>query len=793
MKKLYTLICLCFLIFANAQNSKQTVLKYHKVKIEGDASLTQALLKLGITIDHAERKENSITTEIGDDELALLKQNHIKHTVLINDMAAFYAERAKQDFLNPNKTTSLPNCNYPTVKKPSKFHLGSMGGFYTYPEFLNIIDSMAILYPSIIKAKAAIDPTQSIEGRTIWYLKISDNPNVDESEPELLYSAVHHAREPASMSQLIFYMWYMLENYATNPDVKFLVDNTEMFFVPCVNPDGYIYNYTTNPTGGGMWRKNRRNNGGGTMGVDLNRNYGYNWGYDNTGSSPTPSSDTYRGTAAFSEPETQAMRNFCNTRQFKTALNAHTYSNLLIYPWGYLPSYYTPALDSATFVNWSVLMCETSRFLYGTGDQTVMYVTNGDSDDWMYGEQTSKPKIMSMTPEAGSAGDGFWPVASRITDICKTTFNQNITLAKNVTNFGMVRDDQDRFFSSNGYIKYNIQRLGLTPGNFTVSIAPVGLGLATTGAPKVYTGMAQNQTINDSISYTLSGGLTSAQNIKYALAVDNGFYIHYDTITKIYGIPVTVLNDPCNATTNWSAGGWGVSTTKFKTAPGSITDSPIGNYANNANKTISLLSNLNLSGASYAHLQYWTKFKLEKNYDFVQIYGSTNNGSTWQTLCARYETAPSSFGGTDPVYDGLQDGWVKEEMDLSAFVGGNLMIKFNLTSDAGSTDDGFYFDNFLVRKINTVTSDIKTINVAEGLSVYPNPSSGMVFFKNSGGQHYDVKILNSLGQEVAKNFALDGLTEDVKVDLSALASGLYFISFTNGNEHFVQKLVLSTN
>ena len=72
-------------------------------------------------------------------------------------------------------------------------------------------------------------------------------------------------------------MWYLLENYATNADIKATVDNTELFFVPCVNPDGYVYNQTTNPNGGGMWRKNRRNNGT-SFGVDINRNYGYNWG-----------------------------------------------------------------------------------------------------------------------------------------------------------------------------------------------------------------------------------------------------------------------------------------------------------------------------------------------------------------------------------------------------------------------------------------------------------------------------------------------------------------------------------
>jgi murein tripeptide amidase MpaA len=67
-------------------------------------------------------------------------------------------------------------------------------------------------------------------------------------------------------------MWYLLENYGTNDEVTYLVNNHQLYFVPCINPDGYVYNQTTNPNGGGMWRKNRRNNGGGVYGVDLNQN-----------------------------------------------------------------------------------------------------------------------------------------------------------------------------------------------------------------------------------------------------------------------------------------------------------------------------------------------------------------------------------------------------------------------------------------------------------------------------------------------------------------------------------------
>jgi len=112
-------------------------------------------------------------------------------------------------------------------------------------------------------------------------------------------------------------MWYLLENYSSDPSIKNIVDNTEMYFIPVVNPDGYIYNQTTNPNGGGLWRKNRRNNGDNTYGVDLNRNYSYNWGYDNTGSSGNTNSDTYRGPSPFSEPESRIMRDFTYQRALR--------------------------------------------------------------------------------------------------------------------------------------------------------------------------------------------------------------------------------------------------------------------------------------------------------------------------------------------------------------------------------------------------------------------------------------------------------------------------------------------
>ncbi len=769
----------------NALNA-QTV-KYHKVLMQGDGDLARTLLQLGITIDHSDVQEDGIAAEISDYELQTLKTNGIKYKILIYDMARFYEARNKADF--GQRTMASTVCNAQNIVKPSHFHLGAgFGGYFNWNEMKQILDSMTLLYPNLITAKLPLSQ-QSIEGRDLYWVKISDNPNTNEAEPQVLYTALHHAREPASLSQLIFYMWYLLENYATNPDVQATVDNAELYFVPCVNPDGYVYNQSTNPNGGGMWRKNRRHNSDNTYGVDINRNYGFNWGFDNVGSSPTTSSDTYRGTSGFSEPETQSMRDFCNAHQFVTALNAHTYSNDLIYPWGYLPSIYTP--DSATFVNWCTLLTQDSHYIYGTGDQTVNYTTNGDSDDWMYGEQTTKSKILSMTPEAGSAADGFWPASSRIIDICKTTFTQNYNLAKLVAKYAIARDDRDKFLSGNGYLNYKIQRLGMQPGTFTVSIVPVGTDISSVGAPQVYSSLTLNQTLSDSISFTLNTGLTPGQQVKYAIGVNNGSFTRLDTVTKIYGTPTTLLYDNGSSTaTNYTtSGSWGLSTTKFVSPPNSITDSPTGNYTGNQNKSITTLNPMVLTNAVYAHLQYFTKFELEKDGDKAQILITTNNGTTWTPLCAKYTTSPASTGGTVLLYDGIQGDFVREDIDLSLYLGQTIKLRFLFTSDPSVNKDGFYFDDLLVRIIpSTVTGIAQSVLVKENIVLSPNPSNGNFNLLNPDGVEMNVAVHNSLGQLVYEKQNISALHSDI--NLQDQPTGIYFVKIKSGGEEVVKKIVV---
>jgi hypothetical protein len=779
MKNLFLLaFSLCTIsIFAQTQ-------KYHRVKVDISEKGIMELSKAGIAVDHGEYKKGfSFTSDLSDNELKLVKKLGYPFKVEIEDVGHFYQHQNDnlKNYNPHNEVMNAGSCNTcPQYQTPGNFNLGSMGGFFTYQEMLDNLDSMVVKFPNLISVRQQIGSTTTLEGNPLYFVKISDNPNATETEPQVLYTSLHHAREAASLSQLIYYMWYVLENYNSNTEIQYLVNNLEMYFIPCVNPDGYMYNESISPNGGGMWRKNRRDNGDGTFGVDLNRNYGDNWGYDDNGSSPDPNSDTYRGTAGFSEPETQIVRDFCDDHSFKLALNNHTYSNLLIYPYGYIAGTLTP--DSTIFTAFAKRMTKCSGFMYGTGDQTVGYLVNGDSDDWMYSEQTTKPMILAMTPEAGSSSDGFWPAINRIVDISKTTMDQNISLARLAAAYADTESIHDKFItSSNEYVKYNFVRMGLENGTFTVSVIPISTNIASVGSPKTYANPIHLQTTLDSISITLNSGLTQGELVSYAIAVDNGFYTNYDTITRIYGQPITAFTSACNATTGFVAGGWGISTTQFISSTGSITDSPSGFYQNNANKSITTSNNVDLTNAIAATLSYYSKWDIEKGYDYVEILASTD-GINYTQLCGKYTAEGSDNQNSGlPMYDGRQTDWVKENIDLVDYLGQNIKLRFKLVTDGFATGDGFYFDDITVLKIVNSIGVKEEINLNAATTSFPNPCNDIINFSYTLPNQNDaftITISDALGRVVI-NQTLENNSNSAKVDVSKLNNGVYFYKISS--------------
>jgi hypothetical protein len=416
-------ILTCIALRSDVAVAQERVETYSEVRIH-DAGIERMadLASSGVGLDHIRKgPDNSIEAVLNHDDITLLEGLGVRYEVLISDLSSFYARRASLDAATEQNLEAAMKQEYGI----EGFEFGSMGGYYTFNEVVAELDSFRQQHPSLVTVKQSIGVT--LQGRDLWMVKISDNADTDEAEPEVLYTGLHHAREPQSMACVMYFMNYLLENYGTDDEVTYIVDNRELYFIPVVNPDGYVYNQTTNPNGGGLWRKNRRNNGNGTFGVDLNRNYGYEWGHDNTGSSGIPGSETYRGPSPFSELETQAVRDFVNNHSLVTALNYHSFSDLLIYPWGYISNFVTP--DSGLFIGMADDMTQTNGYDYGTANQTVGYLVNGEANDWMYGEQATKPKILAMTPEVGGGTDGFWPNQSRIFPLAEENVYPNLQMA----------------------------------------------------------------------------------------------------------------------------------------------------------------------------------------------------------------------------------------------------------------------------------------------------------------------------------------------------------------------------
>ena len=209
-------------------------------------------------------------------------------------------------------------------------------GYHSYQEMVDETAAIAAAYPAIVR-RTAIGTTY--QGRAIYALKISDNVAADEPEPEVLFTANQHAREHLTVEMAMYLLNELTGKYGTDARVTGVVNTREIWVVPSINPDGAEFDVASGSYA--MWRKNRQPNAGSTaVGTDLNRNWAWQWGCCG-GSSGTFSSETYRGPAPFSAPETAVVRDFVNSRvidgvqQIKTGIDFHTYSELVLWPYGY--------------------------------------------------------------------------------------------------------------------------------------------------------------------------------------------------------------------------------------------------------------------------------------------------------------------------------------------------------------------------------------------------------------------------------------------------------------------------
>jgi len=534
------------------------------------------------------------------------------------------------------------------------------GGFKTFSHITAYLDTIHTDHPSITSAKFSIGT--SIEGRDLWAIKVSDNPGTDETEPEVFYTGIHHAREPISAEVLLHTIDHLTDNYGSDPTVTDIVNGRELWFLPVMNPDGYVYNETTDPDGGGMWRKNRRNNGDGTYGVDPNRNYGYNWGYDDIGSSPVTSHQDYRGTGPFSEPENQAVRDFTEGREFSIAMNYHSYGNLLLYPWGYERIYapdhlYLAAIaDSATSFNG-----------YAPSPGWGLYPTNGDADDWGYGEQTTKSLIFAFTPEVGSSADYFWPDASRIIPLCEENLPVNLLMAQ---------------------IADNPRKLG----------SPVMAEMLTTSP--VY---ADQYTV----LWTHQDQYNPAEN--YELVEMTGM--------------TRVTDDAESGSDNWALDGFSVSGARKYSGSSSF----YSGSGDDLEATMTVVEHLDV-GASDT-LSMWCWYDIEANWDYAYVQASTDGGLTFSNLAGNITTNYDPNGSNrGEGITGSSGGWTEGLFPLDAYAGEQILVGVLYSTDAYVTEEGIYCDDIAPIEVFS-SSTVLSSSIADTSYAVSGKSAGSYYYK----------------------------------------------------------------
>ena len=687
----FTLTLSIFLAFIQLSTAQ----KYSRVKVFANEQELISLSSLGVPTDHGLSKKGTFfISDFSEQEIQILNTYGYNYDIQIDDVQAFYVNRMNKPndviLKNEDCSGSSGGTGSFSPQTPSNFNLGSMGGYLTYDEMLDELDAMYAQYPNLITQKDPISTYETHENRPIYHVRISDNPSDNETgEPNILYTAIHHAREPMSLIQTIFYMWYLLENYGTNDEVTYLVDHTQMYFVPCLNPDGYIYNEQTNPNGGGMWRKNRR----GGYGIDLNRNYSYGWG--TTGVSFNQNNDTYPGTGPFSEPETQAMKWLVETYDFEMAFNSHTYGPSLLFPIGTTNAEFADHHDY--FQEYTNHMTELNG--YDAFKSSGLYPASGDSDDYMYKVDIGvgeKDTIFAHTPEIGTS---FWPSSADIEPTCKDMVFPNLVLSHMSRNYVLVKDtDPSSVAALIGDFNHEAKRYGRESGSVTISIDPL-LNITSVGNPLIYN-LNVLETQNGQISYELNPAIQFGDEIKYVIKTDNGLWVKRDTIIKTYGAITLQVYDDASNTNDWT-GNWSTTNATYVSPNRSFTDSPTGNYSNNQTKNFTYDNQIDLTNAVSAMISFYAKWDIEADYDYVQFQVSTDGGNSWIGQCGNYTVPGTSANGSvqpegGPVYEGAFSDWVLEEISMSDYLGQVINVRFRLQSDGGVREDGFYFDDFKV-------------------------------------------------------------------------------------------------
>jgi hypothetical protein len=641
----------------------------------------KTLNQMGVSIDNVNRSTGNISADVRDQH----EYNELlNHGFQISKLPDIARENAQKLMLDKSLT--------PTRDQ-----------YYTIAQYLQFMVDTSTQYPAICQL---VQAGTSVQNRPLYFLKITDNPTISEPEPEFRYISSMHGNEVVGYDMCIRLIQLLTSNYGTDTRITNLINTTEIWICPLMNPDGYVLGQRYNFNG-----------------IDLNRNF------------PHPTGNQHPDGNAWQQ-ETQAMMNLGNDHHFILSANMHCGALVMNYPWDYT---YTLAPDDALLQQASLAysvhnlpMYNSSEFVHGITNGAAWYVATGTMQDWNYGYTD----CMDITAEISNV---FWPdpsilptywsqnqesmlsymefvhkgINGIVTNSAGAPLNASITVSGNakVVHTDPACGDYHRMLlpgsytviaEAAGYVPQayaitvpasgsvnhnfvlseaqmvdlhgqlrNTQGTGIAGAQVSLSTTP--LTSATTDAQGCFTFTGLYEDI-----YTLQASIMGAAiyNKDFQLSTANSYSVF------VVQEPQTRLNDHCDSIVNWTATSpWGVTTYQGQSV---ITDSPTGNYANNINKALKLMSPISLNNLIDPILSFKTRYALEENYDYVYVQVSTD-GSSWDILDA---------------LTGAQSDWITLSYSLSPYIGQNIYVKFTINTDYSQTQDGIYLDDIVIGGID---------------------------------------------------------------------------------------------
>jgi len=760
--------------------------------------------------------------------------------------------QARHSGLSITQTEAELKANLVTARR-------DLPGYRDYATLMNEISVLPIFYPHLVDLYVLGDTWGSRYAELghaayadfeheVVAIKLSQDVLEIRDKPQFYFLGTHHAREPISLEVTMEILYHLLDNYGTDPTVTEIVNSSEIWFIPLLNPDGHKLVIDQTDI---WWRKNIRDNnsnmqidyatyGNGADGVDLNRNYSYQRG--NISASDDPWSVTYRGPEAFSEPETQAWRDFAESKHFLAGISYHSYGEYVMYPFGFAGNTHGPDHQEQALLAdaMAATIGKQSGGTYDAMPSYGLYPVSGSSEDWAYGERG----IFAYTIEMA---EQFIPPASQLPQILQNHLNAAMillqrknykTLTGHITCAATesplrakihVEDLDDHLpkraayysradfgsyhrFLPEGFQRVIISAEGYLPQSFEIEILPDSqtiLNVSLLPADLV----DQWITITDIIGSPIAGARLDLEAGQSFYAAEDGRILIPEVYAGRYEIGISHpgfgslqapvyfgegdlhfrLQDTAefaadfeSGTGNWQLTGlWGLCSSEQYSGSFSLADSPGAQYSNNVS-SFAASPMIDLTYADYVNLQFMCKHSFPPDSDYATLRYREEGSPAWNSI---------------EVFAGIKD-WHQKDVDLSFLAGKRIRLGFAISTNSTLVSNGIYIDDIAVYTASRVLHSDDQLVPAPSIFSYPNPFTDQIKIeiKGTAGSLSRATVYNLRGQKI-RNLETKSLT-DQSIELiwdgkdenaKPVANGIYFLRINSKRGPAVTRKIIRLN